>query len=372
MSMSPSARYTLLYTLLLTLSLPGTRALAWMQDDEATTTTPPPQPITLDDLKAPSSPAFVLLGVEPTSVERPETPKALIVDLVSTLQESQGIPKDYALALAPYWLKDHPDLTYNQYFTTNPWQNLLHTLSISLASHRPEDDQETDAADTSEEFQDPAVGIGFRGMLIGGRAPKDLDSAVKDLEKALGAVLDCENDCEEVEQAARDAAAKVQEINVQRVGFTLDVAGGAVWDFPEEKVDQRRMQRWGAWITPAYRFASSSGKSSIDALAVLRYIRKKQNHEDTIDLGGRLIWHYNDDLALSAEYVQRRNEGTAETEAESTDRLVGLIEYRLTDNLFLVASYGEDFAMDDEDSGTLVSTLGLKFGLGKKEKLLSH
>jgi hypothetical protein len=28
--------------------------------------------------------------------------------------------------------------------------------------------------------------------------------------------------------------------------------------------------------------------------------------------------------------------------------------------------------MDDEDSGTLVSTLGLKFGLGKKEKLLSH
>jgi len=367
--MSRDVRSTLLCALLLALCLPGAKAWAWQA--AAATSASRPQPIELDDLKAPTSPAFVLLGVEPTSIERPETPKAFVVDVLSTLQESQGIPKDYALALAPYWLTDHPELTFDQYFTKNPWENFLHTLSISLASHRPEEDEGTDTADVSEDIQDPAVGLGFRGMVIGGRAPADLAPAVADLEEALGAILDCQSDCEDEEQTARDAAKKVQDINVQRVGFTLDIAGGAVWDFPEQKFDERRMRRWGFWVTPAYRFASPSGKSSVDALAVLRYLQEKQEDEDVFDVGGRLIWHFNEDLALSAEYLRRRNEGSVDADAESTERLVGLIEYRLGETLFLVASYGEDFATDGEGSGALVSTLGLKIGLGKEERLLS-
>lgn len=263
----------------------------------------------------------MLLGVEPTSIERPETPKAFVVDVLSTLQESQGIPKDYALALAPYWLADHPELTFDQYFTKNPWQNFLHTLSISLASHRPEEDEGTDTADASEDIEDPAVGLGFRSMVIGGRAPADLAPAVKELETAQGAFLDCQINsgdqaaCEKEGTAVRDAAKKVQDINVQRVGFTLDVAGGAVWDFPEQQFDERRMRRWGFWVTPAYRFASPSGKSSVDALAVLRYLQEKHEDEDVFDVGGRLIWPFNEDLALSAEYLRRRNEGTADADA---------------------------------------------------------
>jgi hypothetical protein len=369
--MSRNARGTLILAMLLALALPGTNV--WAQ---AAANTSSPQTIDLDDLKAPSSPAFVLLGVEPTSVERPETPKAFIVDLLSTLQESQGIPRDYALSIAPYWLSDHKDLKFGEYFSKNPYRNFLHTLSISLASHRPED-AESDAGDASEDIQDPAVGLGFRGMLIGGKAPKDLASAVEEIEKAQGALLDCQiasadAPCEQEGQAVRTAAAKLQEIEVvQRVGLTLDVAGGAVWDFPAEKFDERRMRRWGLWVTPAYRFASSSGKSNVDLLAVLRYIREKHEGSDAFDVGGRLIWHFNEDLALSAEYVRRRNEGAADAEEESTERLVGLIEYRLGEKLFLVASYGEAFATEGEGSGALVSTLGLKLGLGKEEKLLA-
>lgn len=343
--------------------LSGWREQAWAQDtgDESG--------FTLEDLKAPSSPAFVLLGVEPTSVERPETPRAFVADLLSTLQESEGIPKDYALAVAPYWLADHPDLTFDEYFEGGPWKTFLQTLSISLASHRPGDDQEEPTTgDVSDDIEHPAVGLGFRGMLIGGQAPKDLNTAVVELTAAQAALLECKGTCETEAEALRKAAKKVETTKIQRVGFTLDIAGGGAWVFPEDRFDDRQTQRWGFWITPAYRFADDSGESDVDALGVLRYIRETQDDEDVFDVGARVIWHVNPELALSAEYVRRKSEGSADTEADSTERLVGLIEYRLSEKLFLVGSYGEDFAVD-EASGALVSTLGLKIGLGKEPRI---
>lgn len=348
---------------------------AWKEQAWALDTGAKPD-FTLEDLKAPSSPAFVLLGVEPTSVERPDTPRAFVADLLSTLQESEGIPKDYALAMAPYWLTDHPDLTFDEYFEGGPWKTFLQTLSVSLASHRPEDDQEEPSADdVSEDIEHPAVGLGFRGMLIGGQAPKSLTDARTKLEKAQEALLNCTieaeatpSTCETEGEAVRAAAKEVEATKIQRVGFTLDIAGGGAWAFPEDRFDERQTQRWGFWVTPAYRFADDSGESNVDALGVLRYIREKQDDEDVFDVGARVIWHVNDELALSAEYVRRETESSVETETDSTERLVGLIEYRLTDKLFLVGSYGEDFATD-EASGALVSTLGLKIGLGKEPRI---
>ena len=46
--------------------------------------------VQIEDLRTPTSPAFVLLDVAPVSVERPENPKALIVNLVSTAAQSEG------------------------------------------------------------------------------------------------------------------------------------------------------------------------------------------------------------------------------------------------------------------------------------------
>ena len=92
------------------------------------------QTVQIEDLRTPTSPAFVLLDVAPASVERPENPKALIANLVSTASQAEGFPKNYALEVAPYWLKSHPHLTFSNYQQPSPAQSLLRTLTLSVGT----------------------------------------------------------------------------------------------------------------------------------------------------------------------------------------------------------------------------------------------
>lgn len=73
--------------------------------------------ITVNDLSAPTSPAFVLLEVSPTSVERPDSAKSFVMNAINKLTSSSdgGLPKDVALQISPYWMKGHPRLTFREY-----------------------------------------------------------------------------------------------------------------------------------------------------------------------------------------------------------------------------------------------------------------
>src|SRR5262245_15952814 len=74
-----------------------------------------PTGIKIEDLRAPASPAFVLLDVTPAAVERPQNPKALVLNVLSSAANAEGFPQDYALQVAPYWLMSHPDLQFSDY-----------------------------------------------------------------------------------------------------------------------------------------------------------------------------------------------------------------------------------------------------------------
>ena len=67
-----------------------------------------------NSIRTPTSPAFVLLGIEPTAVERPNTPSALAVSILNRTQNLSVLPKDYALEFSPYWLLGHSELTWRQ------------------------------------------------------------------------------------------------------------------------------------------------------------------------------------------------------------------------------------------------------------------
>src|SRR5215831_1880299 len=57
------------------------------------------------DVTVPDVPAFTILGVSPTQIERPTNPTALAVSLLSsTSSDTNFIPNNYALQVAPYWL----------------------------------------------------------------------------------------------------------------------------------------------------------------------------------------------------------------------------------------------------------------------------
>src|SRR5690349_2722614 len=60
--------------------------------------------IDLKDLNIPNSPAFTLLDYSPVVIDRPGTIRAVNASFVSVLGQSDGLPKNFAIEIAPFWL----------------------------------------------------------------------------------------------------------------------------------------------------------------------------------------------------------------------------------------------------------------------------
>ena len=90
--------------------------------------------VSVDKLKTPSSPAFVLLGVEPTSVERPSTPAGFATTVLNRTNNFINLPTDFTLQVSPFWLFGHPDLTWRDDSSRSVGEALMRTATISVAS----------------------------------------------------------------------------------------------------------------------------------------------------------------------------------------------------------------------------------------------
>lgn len=121
--------------------------------------------LVIEDLKVPVSPAFTILGVTPASIEKPQTPKALGVSLLNAFNNVNIIPGNYSFEAAPYWLFDHPDLTFKDYYNSSPGQTLLNNLALSLAT-----------APLDSPKSGTALAIGIRTLLFSGKANDALNS----------------------------------------------------------------------------------------------------------------------------------------------------------------------------------------------------
>lgn len=161
--------------------------------------------VEIDDLRAPTSPAFVLLDVTPASVERPETPKSFSVNVINAVSRSKGLPQNYALEVAPYWLTSHPDLTFDQYQSPG-LRSVLQTFAISVAT-TPMAPPESSATDVSGSH----LGLGLRTTLLSGRFDPKLNDLVDQLADIQGRFLDADNAVTIAEEAVATATAAVEQ-----------------------------------------------------------------------------------------------------------------------------------------------------------------
>jgi len=91
----------------------------------------------LNSLKAPSSPAAAVMGIQAATVLTPKTFQALETALYSNFISNNGntiLPNDFSLEFTPYWAKDHK-LSLNEYlFSTSDFKQLIRNSSFSVAS----------------------------------------------------------------------------------------------------------------------------------------------------------------------------------------------------------------------------------------------
>ncbi len=382
-----------------------------------------PRVIELDNFRTPTSPAFTLLGVAPTAVARPTTPRAFATDLLSATNRGTVIPNSYALEVAPYWLRSHPALEYAAYANQTAAQSMAQSFSLSFAMTRPDSVSETSASQ---------VAVGFRVLPVSGRVSarfRALDTAltteqrkripvIRDQADALDSIDEAtaviarlttdlaavapgdsarraslraqmtavgrRRDDAKVSEAKATAALSTQAdsmrslatamggVGAERVGVFIEFAAAAVASYPGNTFEGGKMSRLGVWGTLGYRLESPH----LDFLSVFRYVRNAaQVDQNALDAGARVLWSH-DQLGISAEWVSRTaykvsdaTDGDAATRSltfTSSRRVVGIVDYRVRDELYVTMSFGQDYKALGEARHPLVAALGMQFLYGKK------
>jgi hypothetical protein len=345
---------------------------------------PAPPQTKLEDLRTPPSPAFVLMGVAPTTVERPTTPRAVGAAFLNAVEEADGtLPDNFSLEVAPYWLTPRPTVTFDQVDRAGFWKGLLQTFSASLAS-KGADTASEDASSQAAASEGTLLGVGTRASwMIGKRsalAQQTIDAyRAKAVEILLLRPLPPAGNPTPPPLTAAEQEALRPFLNAIRDSlrqgrWVVEAAAAMTGRFPDNETSRGHTEKAAIWITPTYRFVrstfdKSSGKltsaPTVDFIAVARYIhdRTATTDGDGVDLGGRLLWD-NTTFALSAEFVQRTNIDNP------THRFTALLEYKISDDLYLSGSFGKDFDDSSADTGDLQAILGINWNLGAKPNLI--
>jgi hypothetical protein len=330
----------------------------------------------IDDVKTPPSPAFVLLGVAPSDVEKPTTPRALATSILSAVQDSgSGVPKNFALDVAPYWLVSHPALTREEYIQPSVFQSLRQTLSVSIATA----EQNADAAKNI--VGGTVGGAGVRAAILLGK-PSKIEQQIEDAIGALAtnAIPD---------KPVKHGEAPPPIITDADIGKLVDALRdsehegrwfieGAVASstlFLDDRSGKSTHQKSGIWITPSYRMQRSkfdaqtlklTKQPMVDFVSVFRWLNDHTSSMSVtraMDIGGRLIWDTGT-YSFSAEHLLRRSS------KKNTHRTAAVGEFKVSDNMYITATLGKDFK-DESSNGGLISILGVHFAAGQKP-LLAH
>ncbi|HEU0300664.1 MAG TPA: hypothetical protein VFR37_14435 [Longimicrobium sp.] len=355
--------------LLASCAVPGTAASARAQTDSVA--------LELEQLQTPTSPAFVILGVSPTAVERPTTPRAFALSVVQAATESDDlVPDNYAAEFAPYWLGPQRELTFLEYFRPSVGQALQQTFSLSFATNT--------VLESGDSL--PALGAGFRFAPFVGGPSRRLDSLSAAIDSIDSRLLTLRIALRRAATAADSAAIQTQitarsdtaqalasqlraaiSTDDERVGFRLQFAGGLAAYYPGNQFTAGKIGRTGVWATAGYRLE----RPSVDLIALGRYLRNEEGTDQrALDVGGRAVLLFTP-WAASLEWVARSASGGEGPGPDGTpgfasgNRAVGMLEYRVNDDLYVNFSFGQDYAQSGEEGQPLVAILGGQINLGK-------
>ena len=210
--------------------------------------------LAIDDFQAPTSPAFIILGVAPSEVERPQTARAAAVSLISAFSQSEFMPNNLQIEFAPYWWAPRPDSTMDKPdLSPSVGRSALESLSISLATSR------TEATDTSLAVD--RISFGVRTLL----KPGNRDTLVtrhKQYVKATAYHELCKMALtirKEAKRSSREAPA---------VDTTITELKSALWKLDVNVTDALKMELIDEFKTDFNNFKNQakSGLSFDDAL----------------------------------------------------------------------------------------------------------
>lgn len=346
--------------------------------------------ISIEDLQVKNSPAFVGIGVEPTTVQKPSSAKAFGIALASALENSDSTGSalaNIAIESSPYWWFGGETLTLeNFYDSKNPLKNALRTFTLSLAT------KDKRIAPESGDTSGSSLGVGFRAKFLMGNRSAESKTRLQKLKDAMygaiGQIPSSEWDnfdkippgrqtiekttaapvAADVLKTMKLESAALRESLKNPDGFQLEGAGSAGFESDEKNLSSPKLKRWGAWANASYRAPPTGGSfiSSIDIITMARYLRTKSATDknfDAFDIGGKLFWSKRDQpLAASVEYIYRFHSN------QDSKKFAVMLEYMITETTSVYITNGKDFGDDTTGKRESFSYFGLNFSVGSGGK----
>lgn len=380
--------------------------------------------IKLDLLKSPASPAFNILGIAQSEVERPADLNAFALSIQNATNNFTSIPESYAFQVAPF-------LMGKRKYSLNQFDNNQHTFKQSFQFSAgythigPKGKEQVDSLKTTK------LGLGIKFSIIRPRWTDDTRNKYTALKAAQVKLIEDrrnyevkhpqynilrekkqrlqllelkdslnETQAKEFSQLIRDireleekigedyddvlpageafAAAKkaATAFKTERAGFFLDFSGGMALDFPDNRFNNSNVYRAGMWLTGG----NENGNKGISSLFILRYLYnpttlfaapsglQKGPKLSTFDMGGRFLLDVSrEKFVLSAEALYRSILGSSVV--DPSWRLVMNAEYDLGSNRKVTFAFGRDFDGTISKGGNLVAMINLIAGFGGDRKI---
>ncbi|MCW3162055.1 hypothetical protein [Chryseobacterium oryctis] len=364
--------------------------------------------IDLKELQISTAPSVILLGISPSELETPKSKKAIVFNIINSFKKNEGIPENYAFEVTPFWLLPFKNMTALKFagIGKGDKQNIFSEVkkaSLSLGFVR---DLSLGADD---EMKNPAFAFSARGTLIKIRTKKNKEDiiaqnkkVIKLLDKILEDVKNSEeykkertrildscmknnielDSCEKILENRLNAFIKKNKYITQSDGhyyrnlleapplLSLDFAGGYSTFFSDNKFSNNHFGKLGFWITLNTGFDFTKKElpdvtKSLNFYGIVRYLEDGTNMDDyqmfvkskSFDFGGKAEFVYNR-FSVSCEYIYRVND------LEKTFRASGLLAYKVSDKIYINASFGKNYG----DRDNLISFLGLNWGLDSEKK----
>lgn len=133
------------------------------------------QELELKELSSPSNPAFNILGLTPTNINRITLPKPFVMSLANSF-DGKSIASDVAVETTPYWWISHPDLTFKNFYGMNGKSDLSNILeqiarsfSFSFAT--------IDASPDVDSIDSRNLAAGIRFQILDGKPSREFIEA---------------------------------------------------------------------------------------------------------------------------------------------------------------------------------------------------
>jgi hypothetical protein len=350
--------------------------------------------ITLQDLAVPASPAFILLDAAPSMIQTPSTPKAFVLGIAQSFQQSNGaFPQEYSAEFAPYWMINPggksiyklAGIRQSAIEGTTQQQKVFSGLQFTTLSAGFFN---KDLIPDDIDFQTKIFSLGIRSNLLKIHKGNYADSmqlllqqwhrlAQSEMDENIELFTEISRHPERTDELQQQFVPTKTALTTRRINDLINQKPIFSWDISAAYAsfgigDSTWVTgRIGVWSSISSYFILNQGKEGKDVNhlslhASLRYLDDHYTRAEDgsliqqqfLDAGGKVLFEA-DQFSFGFETV-RRFKGESES---AQFRTVGLFSYRIGPTMYMNASFGKNFDLPNK----LIALFGINWGFGSEK-----